>query len=80
MANTGRSAMTSCTKISCIERVRIKGSPDPIHFIVENNVGKRRIRHTTTLKFDFFLLKIQIQSRSRSDPTPSDIDQKMALV
>ena len=28
---------------------RLKGSSDQIHFIFENNVGKSRIRHKTTL-------------------------------
>ena len=28
----------------------VKGSPDPSCFILKINVGKRRIRHTTTLK------------------------------
>ena len=31
----------------------IKGSSDPSHFIFEINVGKRRIRHRTTLKLNF---------------------------
>ena len=30
-----------------------KGSSDPSHFIFEINVGKGRIRHRTTLKFNF---------------------------
>ena len=30
----------------------IKGSSDPSHFIFEINVGKSRIRHTTTLKLN----------------------------
>ena len=35
---------------------RIKGSPDPSHFIFEINLGKSRIRHTITLKWkDEFL-------------------------
>ena len=29
-----------------------KGSQDPNHFIFEINVGKRRIRHRTTLKLN----------------------------
>ena len=36
-----------------------KGSLDPSHFIFEINVGKRRIRHRTTLK-----LNCQINSKS----------------
>ena len=31
----------------------LKGSPDSSHFIFEINVGIRRIRHRTTLKFTF---------------------------
>ena len=31
---------------------RLKGSSDQIQFIFENNVGKSRIRHTTTLKLN----------------------------
>ena len=30
----------------------IKGSPYPNHFIFEINVGKKRIRYTTTVKFN----------------------------
>ena len=30
--------------------VQFKGSSDPSHFIFEINIGKSRIRHTTTLK------------------------------
>ena len=30
-----------------------KGSPNPSHFIFEINIGKRRIRHRTTLKLNF---------------------------
>ena len=30
----------------------VKGSPDPSHFIFEINVGKKRIRHRTTLKLN----------------------------
>ena len=30
----------------------IKGSSDPSHFIFEINLGKSRIRHTTTLKWN----------------------------
>jgi len=32
--------------------INIKGSSDPSHFIFEFNVGKSRIRHTTTLKLN----------------------------
>ena len=55
----------------------------------EINLGKGRIRHTTTLKLNFYIDSrsneddvIQTQSRSMSDPTLSDIDfkNKMALV
>ena len=31
----------------------LKGSPDPSHFIFEINVGQRRIRLRTILKFNF---------------------------
>jgi len=61
----------------------LKGSPCPSHFILQINVGKRRIRHKTTLNlndviFDRFWvdLEIQFQSRSMSDPSLSDIDFK----
>ena len=41
------------------EAYGFKGSSDPSHFIFEINVGKSRIRHTTTLKLnDEFRLKI----------------------
>ena len=44
----------------------IKGSPDPSHFIFEINLGKSRIRHTTTLKLnDEFPRRLQIDLRSR---------------
>ena len=33
-----------------LERISFKGSSDPSHFIFEINVGKSRIRPTTTLK------------------------------
>ena len=33
--------------------VAVKGSSDQIHYIFENNVGKSRIRHTTTPKLNF---------------------------
>lgn len=29
----------------------MKGGSDPSHFIFEINIGKKRIRHTTTVKF-----------------------------
>ena len=67
----------------------IKGSSDPSHFIFEINVGKGRIRHTTTLNLHKVIfnrfgvdLEIQFQSRCMSDPTLSDIDfrNKMAWV
>ena len=39
----------------------LKGSSDPSHIIFEINVGKRRIRHTTTLKLnDEFLDRLKI--------------------
>ena len=38
------------TKILDFTIIGIKGSSDPSHFIFEINVGKRRIRHGTTLK------------------------------
>ena len=61
--------------------IQVKGSPDPNHFIFEINVGKRRIRHTETLKSNIFRstqnrLKIPIQSLYMSNPTLSDIDFK----
>ena len=33
-------------------RIFLKGSPDPRHLIFEINVGKRRIRHITTLNLN----------------------------
>ena len=42
-------------KIEKIRRLRlvgIKGSSDSSHFVLEINVGKRRIRHTTTLNWN----------------------------
>ena len=67
----------------------VRGSSDPSHFIFEINLGKSRIRHTTTLKWNDELLDrlkidsdgvIPFQSRSMSDPNLSDIDfeNKMA--
>ena len=60
---------------------------DSNHFIFEINVGKRRIRHTETLKSNIFRstqnrLKIPIQSLYMSDPTLSgnDFKNKMAWV
>jgi len=59
-----------------------KGSSDPSYFIFEINVGKRRIRHTKTLKLKNEFLNrqksieddvVEIQSRSMSDPPLSDI-------
>ena len=39
----------------------LKGSSDPCRFIFEINVGKMRIRHTTTLKLnDEFLHRLKI--------------------
>ena len=35
---------------------KIKGSSDPNHLIFEINVGKSRIRYTTTLKWNVELL------------------------
>ena len=68
----------------------VKGCSDPIHFIFEINVGKKRIRHTSTLKLnDEFLDSksigdnvILFQRRSMSVPPLSDIDfkNKMAWV
>ena len=34
-------------------KIHFKGSSDPSHSIIEINVGKRRIRHGTTLKLNF---------------------------
>ena len=65
-----------------------KGSPDPSHFSFEISVGKRRIRHATTLKLnvEFWIDSKSIgdnviHSRSMSDPPLSDIDfiNRMAL-
>ena len=42
----------------------IKGGSDPNHFIFEINVGKSRIRHTTTLKLnDGFLDRLKSDRR-----------------
>ena len=69
-----------------------KDSSDPSHFIYEFNVGKSRVRHTTTLKLNnefLYRLKIdfeegviQIQNRYMSDLPLSEIyfKNKMALV
>ena len=44
--------------------VDFKGSSDPNHFIFGINVGKSRIRHTTTLKLNNeFLDRLKIDSR-----------------
>ena len=43
---------------------KIKGSLDPSHFIFEINVGKKRIRYTTTVKFnDEILDRLKIDWR-----------------
>ena len=39
----------------------IKGSPDPSHFIFEINVGKRRIRHITTLNLTLQLILVDLE-------------------
>ena len=45
----------------------LKGSSDPSHFIFKINVGKRRIRHRTTLKLnDEFLDRLQFDWRWRN--------------
>ena len=56
----------------------VKGGSNPSHFIFEINVGKRRIRHRTTLDFNDQVEYdvIEIQSRSMSDPVSPDIDLK----
>ena len=41
-----------CNKKSASQKLRIKGSSDPSHFIFEINVGKKRIRHRTTPKLN----------------------------
>ena len=39
----------------------MKGGSDPSHFIFEINIGKKRIRHTTTVKFNAeFLDRLKI--------------------
>ena len=60
-----------------------KGSVGSSHFIFEINVGKKRIRHRTTLKLNFQIdpkstedQVLKIQSRAKSDPPLSDIDSK----
>ena len=68
--------------MNCIDHgIELKGSSDQSHFIFENNVGKKRIRHRTTLNLNdptpnrFWVdLEIEFQSRSMSDPTFSDIE------
>ena len=64
-------------------KLKFKGGPGRSHLIFEINVGKRRIRHRTTLKMNFWIDSksfedglIYIQSRCMSDPTLSDIDFK----
>ena len=59
----------------------LKDSSSSTNYIFEINVGKKRIRHTTTLKLNFEINSksiedgvIEIQSRSISDPLFSDID------
>ena len=45
-------------------RIGVKGSSDPSHFIFEINIGKSRIRHTTTLKLnDKVLGRLQIDCK-----------------
>ena len=47
-----------------IKKLSIKGSSDASHFIFEINVGKSRIRHTTTLKLsNEFLDRLKIEFR-----------------
>ena len=55
--------------------LKLKGDPDPSHFIFEINVGTNRIRHTTALKLNDFVYSksiegevIRIQSWFMSDP------------
>ena len=56
--------------------MNVKDSSDPIHFIFEINVGKSRIRHTTTPKKEKSIEDgvIEIQSRFMSDTTLSDVN------
>ena len=62
-------------------RIGVKGSSD--RFFFENNIGKSRIRHATTLKLNLQIESkpiedddIKIQNRSMSDPTLSGIEFK----
>ena len=49
---------------SLSKKLSIKGSSDASHFIFEINVGKSRIRHTTTLKLsNEFLDRLKIEFR-----------------
>ena len=51
----------SCNQVIFINKKYVKDSPDPSHFIFEINVGKRRIRQTTTLTLnDGFLDRFKI--------------------
>ena len=50
---TSQNMMERCQKIGfSVATCRFKGSSDQSHFIFEINVGKSRIRHTTTLKYN----------------------------
>ena len=78
--------MTVTVWVVLHSKQNFKGSSDPSQFIFEINVGKRRIRHWTTLNFNggifnwFWVnLKIQFQSRSMLNPTVSDIDFKNTI-
>ena len=60
-----------------------KGSPLGSHYLFEINLGKKRMRHRTTLKLNFQIDSklieddiIEIQSRFMSDPPLSDNDFK----
>ena len=47
--------------LASVKWIQTKSSSDPSHFIFEINVGKRRIRYTTTLKLnDEFLDRLKI--------------------
>ena len=51
----------------------IKGSSDPNHYIFEINVGKRRIRHTTTRNLnDGFLDGFKIHCQWTIEESNSD--------
>ena len=57
--------------------INFKGSSGPSHFTFEINVGKRRIRHGTTLNLnDKFPDRLAIKNRY---PPLSDIDFKNCL-